>query len=334
MRNTRERVWGGRLPLLAQLRSVQAAAALRQALAARPDLAQAHGDLAGLYQQLGYQDLALKHFKECLACTARDGRTPGESAEDFATRLGRLSRYTADLDREVKRLLGVYEVRAYNLTVLDQAHTAQSLGLMAKALEILAGSNIGAYGVEGTQLELEWNLSVGDLEYVRGWTVYPELENALGTNNYHWLKTRLAAAGGSYAEADAELQAMVIRAVTISEGRHQLPLRSAVALVASQAILEGSIPSACPVQLLHIRKRQHELTGQMHALTVLLRRESDLHVLRGLLDLESGRPEAAESHFRAGLSLWQSAEAAARGAGLDFPGREIAERFLEMSGAH
>jgi hypothetical protein len=331
IRNTRERAWSGQLPLLAQLRSVQAAAALNQALAARSDLAQAHGDLAALYQQLGYQDLALKHFKEYLAFLTRDGRTPGETAEQFASRLGQLERYTDELDREVKRLLGVYEVRAYKLKTLDQAHLARSLGLTAKALEILGKSNIGDYGVEGEQLELELKLSVGDLNYVREWAVYPELENALGTNNYHWLKARLAAAGGAYAEADVELQSMVIPSVTIDRGGPKMSLRAAVALMASQAILEARSPDISPLSVIRTQERQRELLSQVYALTVLLRREADLHVLRGLLDLESGRPEQAQANFRAALAVWGSKEAAASGAGLDFPGRGIAERFLPLS---
>ena len=61
--STRERAWGERLPRLPQLRQAQASAALNQAVALNPQLAQAHLSLGELYQERGYLDLALQHLR-------------------------------------------------------------------------------------------------------------------------------------------------------------------------------------------------------------------------------------------------------------------------------
>ncbi|HZT81070.1 MAG TPA: hypothetical protein VFA26_12640, partial [Gemmataceae bacterium] len=83
LNSTRERVWAGRLPELAQLRHAQASAALNRAVALRPDLAQAHLSLGGLYREQGYLDLALLHFRNYLDRTRAAGPPPGVSAEAF-----------------------------------------------------------------------------------------------------------------------------------------------------------------------------------------------------------------------------------------------------------
>jgi hypothetical protein len=53
-------------------------------------------------------------------------------------------------------------------------------------------------------------------------------------------------------------------------------------------------------------------------------------VLRGLLALERGDVRRAESLFRGSLRVWGSAQLAARGEGIDFPGRRVAEEALLM----
>ena len=60
-----------------------------------------------------------------------------------------------------------------------------------------------------------------------------------------------------------------------------------------------------------------------------LRKEADVHVLRGLLALEAGEPDAAEQAFRRAMSIWSEQP----GTGLDFNGRVVARYWLERLAA-
>ncbi len=331
-RNTRERVWESALPLLGQLRRVQAVVALNQALLLKSDLGQAHADLTSLYFDQGYQDLALKHLKEHLKYSQVSGRHPGESADPAAERIAQLEKQVDALDREVQRLLGDYEVRSLNLKVFERARLANGLGLAAKALDILNGSDIGAFGLDGLRLRLELLLATGQVRDVQEW-MSPELKDALRGYDYLWLKARLAAATGDYDEADNQLQEMVTSSVTVPEMKQTVSLRTAMALAIGQAILDGRLQYQSPANLIQTPLKRQETLNQTQGLALLLRREADVAVLRGLLDLESGRTRQAATHFRESLLLWKSEGDAASGAGLDFPGRVMAQRYLRLLGS-
>jgi tetratricopeptide (TPR) repeat protein len=327
--NTQERAWEAGFPLLGQLRRVQAVVALHQALAARPDLAPVHRDLAVLYQAQGYYDLALTHLKEFTRASRAAGAYPDETAEQFANRLGPFEQQRDLLEREVARLLSDYEVQALNLKVYERARLAQGKGLARKALEVLAGSDVAAYGTSGVLLELELLLTTGRAREVRQ-RLDAEVKPALRADAYRWLEIRLAAAAGDYDEADHALQEMVYSSVQIPELKQQLPIRGAMALMLGQAIAGSCLVEPSPADWLERPLTRQDLVNRAQNLALLLRQGADLTVLRGLLDLESGRMDNAEKSFRDVLSLWGSEAEASLGAGLDFAGRTLAQRYLRL----
>src|SRR5262249_36421622 len=96
LHNTRERAWSRCFPELAELRRIQASAALNQAIALKPEFAQAHLNLGWLYREMGYYDLALKHLRAHLKSSREAGPPPGLRAEQFREQL---TEYEQQLNR-------------------------------------------------------------------------------------------------------------------------------------------------------------------------------------------------------------------------------------------
>jgi tetratricopeptide (TPR) repeat protein len=323
LHNTRERAWGTRLNQLVQLRRVQASAALNQAVVLNPDLAQAHLSLAELYQGMGYLDLAHKHLRTYLRLIRRKGAPPGVSAEQF-------DRQTEAYEQGLSRLAEVVEAReqayssaAAGLKVLDRAMLAKRLGLAGKALDILLESDISAFGPAGMALELGLLLRTGRVKEVREWTGEEQTSDMqkadLGPKTYHWLRAQAFAGSGDYALAEEELSQLA------AGGRPRGPIgpRQNMALVISQTVLyEKPGPGSVPYFFL-LTFRRAQFLGRH------LQQEADATVLRGLLLLEEGEVDEAETAFRLALALWKNRAAVAAGAGMDFGGRGVAQGCLE-----
>jgi tetratricopeptide (TPR) repeat protein len=334
--STRERVLGSSYPRLLRLRLVQAIAALEQAVKLQPHLVLAHAGLAELYHEMGFvdpnvgfRDLILKHREEQLKHERSAGPRRGESADAFAQRMQSLEEQVKQLRVEVSKRSEVFEVNAANLKVYDRARQACQKGLAGKALEILLASDFAVFGIKGMALEFDLLLATGRVKDVREW-MNPEQKDQLGLN-YYWLNAQMAAASGDYDRADEDLAAMLVRGIRKSETNEEImPFRTAIALGFTQAILSGQ-QSGAPIlgmgqrilSQIEIYKRTDPLFGG-------LRQDADVMMLRGLLALEVGRAKQATTHFRKALALWKDENAAAEGSGLEFAGREIAQRYLKL----
>jgi tetratricopeptide (TPR) repeat protein len=330
--STRERVWAAQMPELLQLRRAQASAAFNQALALKPDYAQAHLSLGGLYRDMGYLDLALDHLETYFKLAQKAGPAPGTDPRQFREEAAALREDLDRLAREVRDRQDAYEVAAKDAPVLERALQASRRGLAGKARQILMDSNVAAFGPPGMALELELLLRTGQTQEVRDWTG-PEQEAALGAVNYHWLRAQALAASGNYALAEEECTQMV-RALAVDPKTGQpVRYRQRMALLVGQTVLdehprEASVP--------YLFERTYARTGFHQRVTGLarsLRQEADVTVLRGLLALEEGRVDeenGAAVDFRTALELYQDEAAAVSGAGLDFNGRPVAQGYLEL----
>jgi tetratricopeptide (TPR) repeat protein len=321
MRNTAERTAVASFPSLDQLRKVQAITALKNAARLRPDLVEAHADLAGLYQAMGYFDLALQHLQRQIEITRDAGLRPGESAEQRAGQLRQLAEAEKALSRQVRDLLSRVEVQSLDRNVLERALLAESAGLPGKALDILLASDTASFGREGALKELQLLLYTGRLSEFRSW-MEPEQEEPLGKINYHWLRAELAAADGGYAMADEDLRAMTLTRWAIPEMRLQnLPFREAMALLVGKMFLEGAPgPESIPQQLWRARSRSDFING-LGDLVQGRRQHADQLALRGLLALEAGETDRAERLFRESLSLRLGGREG---------GAVLAEHFLQL----
>src|SRR5262249_5763794 len=154
-------------------------------------------------------------------------------------------------EKAVQDLLNLYEFNAKDLRVLDRARLALSNGLAKKALDVLLASDVPASaGPEGVSLGLQLLLTAGRVREGREWLT-PAVEAALSPESAHWLRAELAAALGDYAGADDQLAQMVVSSLPLAgAGGRTITFREAMALAATQAVLEGALCQNAPGLLL------------------------------------------------------------------------------------
>jgi tetratricopeptide (TPR) repeat protein len=321
LRSTRERAWSRLFSELVQLRRTQAAAALNRAIALDPNLAFAHFQLATLYYELGFLDLALDHNRAFLNSFRRHGaasRIEGSSAIVEAAQ-----QQLAQLAESVGERQSQFDRESAGMRVLDRATLARDMGLAGKARDILLASDISAFGAAGLALELELLLRTGRVLEVREWTS-PEQEVALGPT-YHWLRVQALAANGEYYLAQAECTRLAVEGSVVSESSP----RMVIAVLAGQTILDGGRVFRHAGQPAWDLFRHSAFRTQVSQLIAALRREADVIALRGLLSLEAGETDVAVADFRRALATWGSAEAAADRSGIDFNARRLCQGALE-----
>src|SRR5205823_3635826 len=98
-----------------------------------------------------------------------------------------------------------------------------------------------------------------------------------------------------------------------------------------QRSLSIVLPAAAVVSLLAWGVPGHFL-AQASTVVDTLRAQADLRALQGLLALEAGQTREAAADFRQALALWEDEATAASRAGLDFGGRKMAQKGLELIG--
>jgi tetratricopeptide (TPR) repeat protein len=332
-RHTRERAWCVHMPMFDRLRSVQAAAALNQALRLKPDLPQAHASLASLYQGMAHLDLALHHLREHLRFSRAAGPVPGESERQFAARIAALEENIGVLDEHVRGLLRRHEESSADQPALHRARTAAELKLGGKALDILLTSDVADFGAQGTVLELDLLLEAGRVNEAREWMgeMNAGQKAQLGGQSYHRLEAEAAAALGDYAAAERSLEEMARVSVSLQElrGRPVSP-RAAIALAVGQSVLDGHLQYESPLRLLQTSINRTESLRRVGAYVGYLRQEAEITVLRGLLALESGETDRARELFREALRFYGSGGQPSASAGPESGGRVVAEQALEL----
>jgi hypothetical protein len=339
----------GLLPPLAQLRYVQVATALEQAVRLDPDLEMAHSELSFLYGERNYLDVALEHHREELRLTRLAGKRSGESNEEYDDRLDLLDRDTAKLVQMVEQGRKIYAAQSRRLegNRLAQADLALRLGLVRQALdETLMNTPPDLLGSPGIRLELDLLLQLGRADEVR-----PTLNDSLMRENrqnlryldlappqrsdggplyatpyhwpaYEWLHVLQTAAVGDYAEARGELAA--IRAALKSDHqRLEGQLREVDTrlwpFVGELWTGAGPIEAASSAEAL---VTYLELRAALRAREPTLRaQQADLLVLEGLLALEQGDTAAARSAFA-------EAQGLCAGDAVPFAGAPIAALYL------
>ena len=320
LRNTRERIWGARFKDLTQLRRVQASAALNYAALLKPDLAEAHRLLGGLYSDMGFLDLALKHRQAHRRLVPTNPRT--QQLQD------QVSQY----DLELNRLAEAVQERekrhgdAGVMRVLDRALLANQLGLAGRARDLLLESDFTAFGPMGMALELDLLLRTGRIKEVREWTAESQKDMLamLGETSFYWIRAQALAASGDYSLSGRELATLAIAWQGPVAPREQMALEIAKTVLEEQPLARGNWAHQVWRTPSRIDFRNRTL-----GLARRLKAETNVNVLRGLLALEEGEVDNARIAFRAALSLWRDEASRASGAGLDFDARPIAQEYLK-----
>lgn len=321
IQSTRERARVRRMPELLQLRSAQASAALNQAVALRPNLAQAHQSLGQLYVELGYLDLATKHFRASLDRLREAGPPRGVTREQFRQQLARAEEVLAPVARAEQEQAQAYANESSGLRVLDRAVLARRKGLAGKARDVLLASDVAAFGPQGMAMELELLTMTGRVQEVREW-MSSEHEASLGEGNYRWLRILAAAAAGDYATADEDLAYLA----GMARGDVSSDVRDAMALAVGKAVLDDRPGERLSFATLGARVfGRLEFSSRIRSGARTLSQRADVTALRGLLALEVGEVGDAKTAFRQALTHWD----ADRRTGVDFNGRGIARDSLE-----
>jgi hypothetical protein len=321
---TPERVLGGFVPPLAEMRHIQIAAALENALGRNPDSLPAHEQLASLYEAHGFLDAALDHHRAALPLARQLGPFPGEEPAAFARRMEQREHTVKTLERLVNDRKNELTLQTSDLgsDPLRKAEIARSKGLARLALDdILATSSMLLLRGEGVCLQVRLQLLLGRIEPVRqqlrerDWiankaklgavTLFAPGDSTMPTYRlpgYEWLLLCQAAADGDYAQADAALQDLIDAlggkraADEIRRYQKALPL-----------ILASELGWASQTQAwVMSRRTNQERLLQTQALTMLSHtaaQQADLHVLEGMLNLERGRPQDAEKSFLSATML-------------------------------
>ena len=332
------------LALLDELRQVQIATALQQALIADPQLATAHELLANLFQERGYLDAALDHRREELRLVRRHLSRHPEEAHERELRLQNLTHQVRELEQAVQNAHKAWTLAVRTRSTPDPLADAESAlrsGLARTALdEVLAPAPQELLGGKGVQLTCVLELQLGHGEQIRDLLLAgdaAEHKQNLGYLDiaapalpgyapiyhlpaYNWLLLLLAAATGDYDQAHSQLREMGDHMQTQQRRRlllvqHRLPV-----VLASEVGLSAS-PIA-PLPWLVPRIERGNAVPLLIAARFLEHERSDLNVLAALLALEQGVPGQAKNFLRQALQE--------RPASTDAPGVFASRAFAEI----
>jgi hypothetical protein len=320
LRDTRERTWAARMPDLLQLRRVQASTALNQALVLKPDLAQAHLELGGLYEEMGCFDLALHHLSTHARLYHEKGPPPGSNLEQYRQQAANYDAALKELVRSVDGREKEVASEEGRYRVFDRAMLAWQKGLAGKARDILLNTDVANFGAPGMALELELMLRTGRARDIPRW-INEEQEAALGPFSYHWLLAQAQAALGNYAEAQEEWKFLTL------EPQLQEPrLHREIARLLTRAVL-AEVPGTESLPDLFWRTRvRNEFRSVVASIIKNFKQGADMCVLRGLVALEEGDVE--EAHVAFGIAL-DALKLDAESSGVEFNGRIVAQTCLE-----
>jgi hypothetical protein len=362
-RQTPENVAHMMLRPLAEMRHIQIASALENALRRDPNSLSAHEALALLYMgrfppflNPPFLDAALEHRRLVLQLTRRIGPAPGEDADAFAGRLQASERDIQDLERLVSDRKNEFALKTRSLgsEPYRKAELAVRMGLGRLALEdVLMPSSIVLLGGEGIRLQVRLQLMLGQMDQVReqlqsaDWKANKanlglmtlEMPGPSAAPIYHlpayeWLLLCQTAANGDYEKAEADvrdqLNSLSQQYRTLVSTRREL--RNAIARRLRQEIALRATPQVVARAL--VEQFRSEMTPQWNEQLrrysegekELLRTQVALQILSGMLALEHGRPHQAQQAFRQALTLSRQRS----GLLAKEPGASLADTYLRL----
>jgi hypothetical protein len=347
----------GLLPPLAELRHIQIAVALENALrcdANSQNAWRAHEELAILYEgryppflNPPFLDAALDHRQTALRLARLIGPGPGEDAHAFASRLKENERKIQDLNRFVRDRKNEFTLRTRNLgsEPYRKAELALRMGLARLALdEVLMPSSIVLLGGEGVRLQARLQLMLGQLDPIReqlqsedwkinkanlGWMPLDRpgrsAAPAYRLPAYEWLLLCQAAADGDYEQADTTLHTLLQELGGEQTVQNVRNLQRNLPLVVTSELGWWSQPHTWAPRWQTTLERLLEITHLERA-SKEAAQQSDLYVLSGMLALERGRPQQAKQE------LLQTRALSGPGASLlpSSAGASLAETYLRL----
>lgn len=349
-RQTPEHQVLGGLPPLAELRSIQIAVALENALRRDPNSLAAHRELALLYQSRNFLDVALDHQRAVVQLLRRAGPR-GEDPDAFARSLEQIERGVHALDRQVSDLRNEFKLKSRNLgsEPYHKAQLALRMGLARLALEdVLMSSALVLLGGEGVGLQVRLQLLLGRIDPVRAQLQEPDWQKnkanlgfmPLGEPTpsaeptyllpaYDWLLLCQTAADGDYDRAEAALQTLLQGLGGEQAIRLERDLRRNLPLVVASEVGWSAQPQLWVWTMRTAQERLVE-TQTLERLTKNIGQQTDLRVVSGMLSLERGQPGQAKQAFQQTRALNRQRPASLP----PDPGAFLAETYLRLLAVH
>jgi tetratricopeptide (TPR) repeat protein len=304
---------------LKKIRRIQQLAALRKALALKPDSIEAHLRLARAYSQpeppylpFGIIDLASEHFHKALELNIAAGPNPKESQDDFKKRIDQLQASIKNLDDQSKleRAQSEYQLAIRQSSSLARrAAAAVSRGLYQQALTVLI-DNEEAIELEPNEARLALNLLIeaGRLDDARAQA--QDIQDAQ-------VRFNIAVGIGDYAQADQALADNI-------RSTEKAGVESLLFLVRNSTWARPFAPNGQPLGM------GPEFLGGFRSSAQLIQSWADSWVVRGVLALEAGDTVRAEQYLRHALQLGQSGAKSDVGVPFTFSGQALARHYLNM----
>jgi tetratricopeptide (TPR) repeat protein len=298
---------GGRL---AQLRQIQQVAALRKALALKPDSIDVHQALSSAYFQMDQNeiggrrvpppfDLAVEHLNRILEIRSAEGAKGKQTEEEFKKEIEQIKLLvkTRKEQTNLERRQTNYESEKRRQTsAFGKAFMAVQHGLYQEALkELIDTEGLIDRGAEGDRLALQLLVWTGQLDQARSELSGPS-EHSLSSRDSKitdpQMDFQIAAGAGDYARADEAL-GMIIQRLE-DAGTNQL-LRAILETTWTRNLgLNGPMGMG------------PEWLRALLASGSFLKELADYWVMRGVLALEVGDAAKAEEYFGRGLRVVQT----------------------------
>jgi tetratricopeptide (TPR) repeat protein len=180
---------------------------LQNALTLKPEAAEVHLELAGIFRNAEYFDLAVEHLDKFLEFSETAGPRPRESTDDFKKRIDNFKLMVKDQEDRIglQRKRNEYELAKRTQTTLARkANLAAQKGLIKEALELLQNEDDPTVLESPDVLRLAMSLLIntGRLREAK------ELAKELGDPVFNYL---IAAGLGDYVQAQENLEKIVDR---------------------------------------------------------------------------------------------------------------------------
>ncbi len=318
-RSTRERAWKMVVPELAEIRQVQALVALHHVLLLEPESVRAHFVLAGLYKEMHYFDLELKHREIFAAIVRNSSPPPGVSSKQYRDQLIELNAEISTLKRIVETQTSAWETETKKSRVYERAQSAMKRGLAGKALAILMESGFSAFGNPGMALELTLFLLTDRFRNVLEW-LQPDFASNLG-QDYFRLKAKAWLAYGNY---EGALQELANLALTDGPTNDIQNLDNRARSI-TDAVLDFQPVNSNLVKFLLAGQHFGDALYRVDLLSLTVRRRADFSFISALVALEAGEIDLCRKSLRQALNIWNVDDPLAATGSIDFRSRKIAQ---------
>lgn len=309
---------------LEHVRFIQATAALSQASALNPSSMAARESLSRLFARRNILDLASRHGREVFRLMGRQGSPAGDSAPDRQARLNSAREWADLLEGSLFEAENQFLVRASGLSgdPLARARMAVGLGLVARAIDILATTHPDLYGAEGVGLLADLLLQTGqvaeclellDRPEIKGQPdlmgIYnlPRKAQAAGVRIPHrlhardWLDACAHAAAGRY-PAGLEALGRLMNRIRVEEARMAPAIARGGGRFLAHDIALGASPWHPLLRLGGIGE-QKGLADFIEVSRHLAGTRADLATLAGILDCERGERASALGRLAGAMAI-------------------------------